>query len=143
MVYDPTTSITLKFINLQHNLIISYMKLIIEFVSAMDLNTSERNVTARSDLKAGLVDLQKFMFSDRYHLTASALTRVCPSITGLMLWIASFNCCRMYLLLLLLNAFLKVRAVYFKADSLISLAFQCSACSAGAPPTWTSSAINF
>ena len=85
MVYDPTTSITLKFISLQHNLIISYMKLIIEFVSAMDLNTSERNVTARSDLKAGLVDLQKFMFSDRYHLTASALTRVCPSITGLML----------------------------------------------------------
>ena len=32
MVYDPTTTIALKFINLQHNLIKSYMKLVIEFV---------------------------------------------------------------------------------------------------------------
>ena len=48
----------------------------------MDLNTSERNVTAGSVLIAGLVDLQKFIFSDRYHLIASTLTRVCPSMTG-------------------------------------------------------------
>ena len=109
----------------------------------MDLSTSEQNATAGSVLTAGLVDLQKFMFGDRYHLTASVLTRVCPLMTGLMLWIASFNRCRMSLLLLLLNAFLKVRAVYFKADSTISGAFQCSACSAGAPPTCTSSTINF
>ena len=109
----------------------------------MDINTSERNITAGSILTAELVDLQKFMFSDRYHLTATALTRVCPSMTGLMLWIASFNRCRMSLLLLLLNAFLKVRVVYFKADSTISGAFQCSTCSAGAPPTCTSSTINF
>ena len=108
----------------------------------MDSSTSEQNVTAESLLTVGFVDLQKFMFSDRYHLTASALTRVCPSMTGLMLWIASFNRCRMSLLLLLLNAFLKVRAVYFKADSTISGAFQCSACSAGAPPICTSSTIN-
>ena len=68
MVYNPTAFITLKFINLQHNLIISYMKLVIEFVSGDDLNTSEQNVIGGSVLKAGLVDLQKFMFSDRYHL---------------------------------------------------------------------------
>ena len=109
----------------------------------MDLNTSEQNLTAESVLTAGLVDLQKSMFNDRYHLTAFALTRVCPSMTGLMLWIASFNHYRMSLLLLLLNAFLKVRAVYFKADSTISGAFQCSVCSAGAPRICTSSTINF
>ena len=51
----------------------------------MDLNTSEQNVTAGSVLTPGLVDLQKFMFSDRYHLTASALVRVCPWMTGLNL----------------------------------------------------------
>ena len=110
---------------------------------SMDLNTSEWNVTARSVLTAGLVHLQKFMFSDRYHLTDFVLTRGCPSMTGLMLWIASFNRCRISLLLLLWNAFLKVRAVYFKADSTTSGAFQCSACSPGAPPTCTSSIINF
>ena len=32
MVYDPNTNIALKFINLQHNLIVSYMKLVIKFV---------------------------------------------------------------------------------------------------------------
>ena len=32
MVYDPGTTIALKSINLQHNLIISYMKLVIELV---------------------------------------------------------------------------------------------------------------
>ena len=34
----------------------------------MDLTTSKRNVTAGSALTAELVDLQKFMFSDRCHL---------------------------------------------------------------------------
>ena len=46
-------------------------------------------------------------------------------------------------MLLLLNVFLKVRAVYFKADSTISFFFQSSACSAGAPPTFIYSTINF
>ena len=32
MVYDPTTTIALKFIYLQHNLIISYLKMVIEFM---------------------------------------------------------------------------------------------------------------
>ena len=71
------------------------------------------------------------------------LTRVCPSMMGLMLWITSFNRWRTSLLLLLLNVFLKMRAMYFKADSNISGAFQCSACSSGAPHTCTSSTINF
>ena len=88
----------------------------------------EQNVTAKSVLTPGFVELQKFMFSDRYHLAVSTLARVCPSMTCLMLRITSFNCCRTSLLLLLLNVFLKVRAVYFKADSTISSAFQCSAC---------------
>ena len=82
---------------------------------SMNLNTSERNVTARSVLIPGLVDLQKFMFSYRYHLTGSALAQVCLSMMGLMLWITSFNHCR-NLLLLVLNDLLNVRAVYFKAD---------------------------
>ena len=119
------------------------MELVIECVEHLDLNASERNATAGSVLTPGLVDLQKFMFSDRSHLIATTLARVCPSITGLMLLISSFNRCRMGLLLLLLNAFLKVRAVYFKADSTVSGVFQCSTCSAGAPPTCTSSIINF
>ena len=100
---------------------------------SIDLNTSEQNVIAGSVLTPGLVDLQKFMFSDRYHLTASALARVCPSFC-LMLWITTFNRCTMSHLLLLLNVFLKVRSMYFKADSSILGDFQCSACSAGAPP---------
>ena len=83
------------------------------------------------------------MFSDRCHLAASALARVCPTMTGLMLWITSFNLCSMSFFLLLLNDFLKVRAVYFKADSTILGAFQCSPRSTGAPPTCTSSTINF
>ena len=33
MVYDPTTTTALEFINLQQNLIISYMKSVIEFVA--------------------------------------------------------------------------------------------------------------
>ena len=32
MVYNPTTTIVLKSIDLQHNLVISYMKLVIEFM---------------------------------------------------------------------------------------------------------------
>ena len=118
------------------------MELVIECVEHLDLNTSERNVTAGSVLTPGLVDLQKFMFSDRYHLTASALTRVCPSRMSLMLWIASFNRCRISFLLLLLHAFLKVRAVYFKADS-TSGVFQYSVCLAGAPPTCNFTTIAF
>ena len=51
--------------------------------------------------------------------------------------------CRTYLLLLLSNVLLKVRTVHFKADSTISGAFQCLACSAGAPLICTSSTINF
>ena len=108
----------------------------------MDLNTSEQKVIVGSVLTRGLLDLQKFMFSKRYDLTASALTRVCPSMTGLMLGI-TFKSLQDVFLLLLLNAFLKVRAVNFKADCTISGAFQCSACSAATSPTCTSSTINF
>ena len=136
MVYDQTTINAFKFIGLKHNLTISYMKLVIEFLAVDGVEHLS------SIVKTGLVDLQNFMFSDRYHLTISALARVCPSMTSFMLWITSFNRCRMFLLLLLLNALLKARAVYFKADSTISGTFQCSACSAGAPPTCTSSTIN-
>ena len=56
-----------------------------------------------------------------------------------MLWITSFNRCWISLLLLMLNAFLQARVVYFKTDSTILGTFQCSACSVGAPPTCTSS----
>ena len=108
-----------------------------------DLNTSKWNITGESVLMPELVDLQKFMFRDRHHLTGSAFTRVCPSMTGLVLWITTFNCCRTSLLLLLLNVFLKVREVYFKADSLVSGPLERSECSAGAPPNCTSSTINF
>ena len=124
IVYNPTTTIALKFINLQHNLVISYMKLVMEFV----------DVDGLEHLRAE---------PNSWICLASALAKVCPSMAGLMLWITSFNRCRMSLLLLLLNVFLKVRAVYFKAESTISGAFQCSACSAGAPPTCTSSTISF
>ena len=37
MVFNPTTNIALKFIDLQHNLVISNMKLAIEFVDANGL----------------------------------------------------------------------------------------------------------
>ena len=102
------------------------------------MNTSEKNVTSRPVFTPGLVDLQKFMFSDRYHLTASVLTRNCLSMMGLVLWITSFNRSRMSLSLLLLIAFLKVRAVYFKADSTTLGAYYFCA-----PPTCTLSTINF
>ena len=133
VVYDPTTTIALKSINLHHNLIISYMK----------LNTSKQNIAAGSVLPAGLVVLQKLMFSDRYHVTASALTWVFSSMTGLMLWITTFNRYRASLLLLVLNALRKVRVAYFKVDYTISGAFQYSACSAGAAFTYTFSTIDF
>ena len=110
---------------------------------SMDMNTSEQNVTAGTILMPGLVDLQKFMFSDRYHLTASALAQVCPLMTVLMLWTTSFNRCRASLLSLVLNAFLKVRVVYFKAEFTISGTFQRSTCSAGATPTCTPYTISF
>ena len=63
-------------------------------------------------------------------------------MTGLILRIASFNRSSTSLLLLVLNAFLKVKAVYFKVDSTI-FRCQCSTYSAGAPRTCTSSTINF
>ena len=141
MVYNPTTTTALKFISLLHNLVISYVKLVIEFVGVNGfLNTSEWNIAARSVLMPGLVDLQKFMFLNKYHLTASVLVWVCPSMTGLMLWITSFNRCKTFILMLPLNLFLKVRVAYFKANSITSSAFQCSA--TGAPPNSTSSTIN-
>ena len=76
-------------------------------------------------------------------MTASALARICRLMTGLMLWITSFNCYRAPVLLLLSNVFLKVRVVFFKADATILDAFQCSACLVVAPSTCTSSTINF
>ena len=66
---------------------------------SMVVKTSGWNVTVRSVLKPGLVDLQKFMFRERYHIKAS---------------------------------------VYFKEDSTISGAFQCSKYAVGASPTCTS-----
>ena len=109
----------------------------------MVLITQQRNVTVGSTLSLRLTNLHTFMFSGRYHLTTSAFAWFSPSMMGLMLWITSFNRYRTFLLLLLLNVFVKVRAVYFNADSTISGAFQCSACSAGAPLTCTSSTISF
>ena len=94
-------------------------------------------------LGARACGLAEFMFSDRYHLTFSASATVCPLMTGLMLWITIFSYWRTSLLLLLLNVFLKVRAMYFKADATISGASQSSACLSGAPPTCTSSTMNF
>ena len=76
-VYNPTTTIALKFIDLQHNLITSYMKLVIEFVDIDGLEHLWVEHQAVSVLTPGLVDLQKFMFSNKYHLTVSALVRVC------------------------------------------------------------------
>ena len=110
---------------------------------SIDLNTSEQNITARSVLTPELVDLQKFMFSGRYNLIPSALAGVCPWMAGHMIWITSFNHCRMSLLLLMSNIFLKVRVVYFKENFTISGGFQCLACSVGAPSTCYSSTINF
>ena len=141
MVYKPTTTIALKFINLLHDLVVSYVKLCLRVW--MDLTTSQQNVTAGSVLTPGPAKLHKFMFSDRYHLTASTLAWVCAPMTGLMPWITFFDRWRTSILLLPLNVFLKARPVYFKVDSTISGAFQCSACSTAAPTPCTSSTINF
>ena len=109
----------------------------------VDLNTSKQKVTAGSVLRPGHEVLRKFLFNDRYHLIVSALAQVCPTVTSFMLWTTSFNCCRTSLLFLLLVILLKVRAVYFKADSSILGSLQCLLCSAGAPSTRASSTINF
>ena len=53
MVYDPTTTNTLKFINLQHNLIISYMKLVIEFMCVNGLEHLLAECSIRICLDAG------------------------------------------------------------------------------------------
>ena len=60
MVSDPTTTITLKFIDLQHNLIISYMKLVIKFVGVDGLEHlwAERNIWICLDARAyGLAEV--------------------------------------------------------------------------------------
>ena len=60
MVYDPTTTTVLKFINLQLNLIISYMKLVIEFVGVDGLEHlwGERNGQIYLDTRAcGLAEV--------------------------------------------------------------------------------------
>ena len=119
------------------------MKLVIELLGVHGLEQLYVERNRRICLDPRACGLAEFIFSDRYYLTASALARVCPLMMGLMLWIASFNRCRTSLLLLVLNAFLKVRAVCFKAGSTISSVFQCSKCSAGAPPTCTFSTIIF
>ena len=55
MVYNPTTAIALKFINLRQNLIISYMKLVIEFMSVDGLEHlwAERNSRTCFDSRVG------------------------------------------------------------------------------------------
>lgn len=53
MVYDPTTTITLKFIDLQHKLIVSYVKSLIEFVG---INGLEQSITVESILTPRLVE---------------------------------------------------------------------------------------
>ena len=60
IVYDPTTPITLKFISQQYNLIISYMKLVTEFVSVDGLEylSEERNSQICFDSRAcGLAEV--------------------------------------------------------------------------------------
>ena len=52
MVYDPTTTITLKFIDLLYKLIVSYVKSVIEFVG---INGLEQSVTVESIFTPGLV----------------------------------------------------------------------------------------
>ena len=81
MVYHPTTTIALKFIDLLHNLVISYMKLVFESVGVNGLEHlwAECN---RIGFEARACGLQKFMFSDRYHLAAITLARVCLSLNG-------------------------------------------------------------
>ena len=94
----------------------------------VDLNTSKQKVTAGSVLRSGHVVLRKFLFNDRYHLTVSALAQVCPTMKNLMVQTTSFNCFRTSPLILLLIILLKVRALYFKADSSILGSLQCLLC---------------
>ena len=102
------------------------MKLVIEFVGGSELEHFEWNVTVKSVLASWLMNLQNFMFSDKYHLATSALAHAMGNMgnIGLMLWVTSFNCCRASLLLLLMNLFLKVRNLYLDAGSTIPGAFQ-------------------
>ena len=60
MVYDPTAAIALKFINLQHNFIISYMRFVIEFmgVDGLEHLIAERNSRIGLDTRAcGLAEV--------------------------------------------------------------------------------------
>ena len=60
MVYDQTTKIALKFINFQHNLIISFTKLVIEFVGVDGLEhlLAERNSRISLDTRTcGLAEV--------------------------------------------------------------------------------------
>ena len=56
MVYDQTTINAFKFIGLKHNLTISYMKLVIEFVGVDGVEHLS------SVVKTGLAELQNFKF---------------------------------------------------------------------------------
>ena len=121
MVHNPATITALEFINLQHSLTISYTKLLIELTGVDGLEHFWAELTTRSVLMPALLDLQKLIFSNKNHLIVSALARVCYSMTGFMLWITSFNRSMMSVLYLLLKFFLKVKAMYFKADSNIQV----------------------
>ena len=60
MVYDPTITIALKFINLQNNLILSHMKLVIELVGVDGLEHlwAENNNRICLDVRAyGLAEI--------------------------------------------------------------------------------------
>ena len=83
IVYNPTTTIAFKFINLQCNLGWSYVKLVIELMDVDELEHPWVERNRRICLEPGLVDLQKFMCIDRYHLKNSTLVRICSSVTGL------------------------------------------------------------
>ena len=82
LVYNPTSTVALKFINLEPNLIISYMKLVIEFVGVDWLEHLWVEHNSQTVLTPGLADLEKFMFSDRYHLTASTNSSLSLSCYG-------------------------------------------------------------
>ena len=58
MVYDPTTTTVLKLIDLLHDLVILFVKLVIDFVVSMDLKTSDRNVATGSVLTPEFVDFR-------------------------------------------------------------------------------------
>ena len=83
------------------------------------------------------------MFSDRYHLTGSTLAWVCPLNDRCHALDNIFQSLKDVFFVLLLNIILKVRAVYFKADSTVSGTFQCSTCLVSAPLFCPASTINF